>query len=60
MFEQRDSLIPLKPRCRKSAVEKPFMVFGMLERPFAAICSKLFIDANKRDHSICKKKKKDK
>ena len=41
MSEQRDSLITLKPRCRKSAVEKPFMVFGMSERLFAANCSKL-------------------
>lgn len=49
MSEQRDSLITLKPRCRKSAVEKPFMVFGMSERLFAANCSKLcsFTDLSK-------------
>lgn len=27
VFEQHDSLITLKPRCRKSAVEKPFIFF---------------------------------
>lgn len=53
MPEQHSSMTTLKPRCRKSAVEKPFMGFGTLERLLAANCSKTLL--SHRSEQRCNK-----